>query len=783
MRTLCRTLLPLAGVLLFACSSDEPEEQKAKVVIAADADPTGQADHAITIGTAQIGGEPATATVEFRNQSGKTIEIGPFAVPVPFAADPAVATKVKSGGAHKVKFTFQPVRGGEASQLVTVFVDGEPGPTLRLVGEGTRLHFSCDRSVDFGTTVAGTATAQEVTCKNESEQAVTIKAEAARGQHADAFEVDLADQVVEAGSDITFPVTFLNEGGPGDYVAHFDVVAAGDVVRSTVQLTASSVATALEVSPGCGAGGLHLGWVRPGDVTTGEIIVRNMLSTPLEVTRLALEGDGANQFRILTDAPFTIAPDDPETRAQENEVAIAVEFRPIGEGPVSATLAIQTGDVSTTTCISGHAGGPALSCTPLDVAFGPVAVNASRTQSFTCTNVGVDDPEEPLRDNLLVEPFSIGHFAYSIQIENDDGTQGLKAAGYQAGTGFTTHITFRPSTTGHQNVPFSVVSNGGKADLVVTGEGRALQACDATIVGELQWGLVAPGESSTLEVALRNVGAGDCIVYGASLAGEGELPFTVGRTIRNLTLAAGAETVVPVTFAAPADLEETTSFAADLLFEVSNPTLPFASVEIAAAAGTSCLEVTPTSLAFDPVRTDCAPPTMMVEIHNTCAESRTVEGARFLSTPACSDDSCGFTVLSSLPTVIDADDVLEIEIEYLPDSTASDRVPLLLEMDIPAENQLVWVEGDGTTHGLQVDKFEAPATYVLSAFPVCTDDCDTVIQVAINGQIIPSTTFDETSQWSYDPVNNEVVFVPEYHFNDGDDVQIAYPVPCPADVI
>src|SRR5690606_12772550 len=156
-------------------------DEEIELHIGAEADASGAADYQIDFGSAQIGGTPATSTLEVRNRGDGKMVIGPWAVPLPFAIEPADATTIAPGKAATFTFTYRPITSGAAQQIVRPLVDGEPGPRIRLFGVGTALHLACTGIVDFGNVLAGTTSTRQVVCTNRSAVPVTVQADEVGG--------------------------------------------------------------------------------------------------------------------------------------------------------------------------------------------------------------------------------------------------------------------------------------------------------------------------------------------------------------------------------------------------------------------------------------------------------------------------------------------------------------------------------------------------------------------------------------------------------------------------
>lgn len=179
-----------------------------------------------------------------------------------------------------------------------------------------------------------------------------------------------------------------------------------------------------------------------GAVQTFELTILNAgINNPLTVSQIALGGDSASKFSIVTELPFTIEPSGQKT--------VEYSFDPQGElGSISAELLITSDDPQNdeiAVALSGVIHDPALEAeTESELEFGETEIAVSLpleikntgfaqeliiesitfvgdgADAFTATNPGTIAAGESAQANITFTPGAPGKYEATIQIKSND---------------------------------------------------------------------------------------------------------------------------------------------------------------------------------------------------------------------------------------------------------------------------------------------------------------------------------------------------------------------------
>ncbi len=682
---------------------------------------------AIRFGPQAVNGM-ATREVVFRNEGNKPLSLASIAVDPPFFVEATSRAPLAPGASTAIRFTFRPTAVGVFETKTSV-----GRACFALTGESVTPALTCaPAAVDFGSVERGKIAQREIECTNPTvlDTRVSVPAGMA-GEHKDSFTYGARLQegaLVRAGEKLRFPVFFHAEGAPGARAAAF-TLAGGDHELATIALVGDMIASAIAAGPSCDDGGLQFGYVPPGTAIEKTLSLRNLGSEPLSVSGLSLTGPDAASFSLSTTAPLTIPADDPATAEAENEAQVVVSFAPSADalvGQKSAALRIHNSSNTPVfdACIGGRAGGPRIACAPGTLDFGPAILGRAVTRSYVCTNDGIDDPREPVLDNLLVESVALsGSADFTAQIRNTDGTTGPKNEGYAAGERFTVEVTYTPAGgEGMDVATIALATNDVHApvhETEVAGDGRDLPPCDFEIVpvpGSLYFGNVAPGQSATLEIGVQNNLGTECLITDVRIGDDARGVYTVDMpghlTLPGVTQEAGSGQLrIPVTFSPPADVPSTGDiFTGKLQFDISNPASPHQVVALRGASRPPCLVATPGHLDFGTVGPGCSTIEREITVYNVCDHALEVTAIdQYLGV---SDE---FEILERpvLPARLGRGEHIRFTAAYTPQDVGEDIVPVLIHVLFDrdwgsgwSEPYMATMQGRGALDPLQTDRFE-----------------------------------------------------------------------------
>jgi uncharacterized membrane protein len=265
-------------------------------------------------------------------------------------------------------------------------------------------------------------------------------------------------------------------------------------------------------------GSLAFGSVQVGATATAQLTITNSGNTTLTVTGIAVPSGYAANWTSGTIAPGASR-------------YVTVTFAPAAAQTYNGTLVVnadQTGGTNTT-AVSGTGTAPPTRIISLtgNLAFGSVQVGATATAQLTITNSG----NATLTVTGIAVP--IGYAA--------NWTSGTIAPGASR---YVT-ITFAPAAAQTYNGTLVVNADqtGGTNTIAVSGTGTAPPTRIISLTGNLAFGSVQVGATTTAQLTITNSGNATLTVTGMTGPSGYAASWTSG------TIAPGASQYVTVTFA------------------------------------------------------------------------------------------------------------------------------------------------------------------------------------------------------------------------------------------
>ncbi|HEV2500517.1 MAG TPA: choice-of-anchor D domain-containing protein, partial [Terriglobia bacterium] len=173
---------------------------------------------------------------------------------------------------------------------------------------------------------------------------------------------------------------------------------------------------------------------------------------------------------------------------------------------------------------------PSIAVNPASVSFGNVALGSKSSQSIILSNTGAGSVSIS-QMTPTGNGFSISGLALPLTLSS--------------GQSATFNATFSPTTAGSAVGSISVISTASDSPLAVPLSGTGVTQQLSANPGNLSFGNVTIGSSSTLPVVVTNTGSAGITVSQAATTGSG---FSVSGPSLPLALATGQNTSFSVTF-------------------------------------------------------------------------------------------------------------------------------------------------------------------------------------------------------------------------------------------
>jgi hypothetical protein len=614
---------------------------------------------------------------------------------------------------------------GDTETRVTVTTPGQRG---RLIAQPPALDFgvvqeAAPRTLPLRVFNAGTAPATLTGARADGSEEFTVTLPAAA--------------TVGPGESIEVAVTYAPRGRDKDE-ATLTLLTEREDVTVDVLVKGEEETPVLAVEPGL----VQLGWVRPGERASRDVVVRNDGNTDLVVERVELVDNHP-------DLALTARPANPVTLAPGQAFTFGVIFSPRGLVPMATEplgrLRFTSSDAARDPFVApvyGAAGVPALVVVPDDVIdFAYVANGFRAVRSAVVLNQGAEAVEltgvelvdatsdELALDTALAYPYTLNP-GESVEI-------GLSFENRGARDGAETARLFIRSTDPVVPVyPLDVIARRAQRP-----------ACEVAFVPELlAMGAARVGTTITRTLSIQNVGSGNCEyrshVFDACLAERFGIgfrfvcdsriafnPFALRGGPAPADILGPGETIdFPVAFTAPpvtAAIGRQSYYArlAATFFDPNSNRLAFATppggtngdINIRAEAANGTIRVEPSEIDFGTVRTDCASYPSSVRIRSTGPMETTVTRVETLG--------CDGTVRvegPAVPFVIDGFSTRSLTLSFAPDREPPVDCTLRIENDsqnLPVAE--VALSGSGTDLRTQTDRFrQLPAPKVDVLFVV-----------------------------------------------------------------
>jgi hypothetical protein len=270
---------------------------------------------------------------------------------------------------------------------------------------------------------------------------------------------------------------------------------------------------------------VDFGTVVAGSTSESNIVVRARAAATVE----SISG---------TNAAFTVTSTSPPLPARLNvgqTLTVSTTFSPSKAQPYVAALNVTTdaGAASISLHGVGQSTGPVLSVAASGLSFGGLPVNASRSTNLLVRNAG----SRP----LIFSEVDVPRAPFSI-----NGAP-VVGGGLVPGESMTLTVTFTPTSEGTFGDGLALFSDGGTAMVMLSGTSAYSGQLDIEPVS-LDFGQVAPGQSSTAAFTIHNVGNTPITITKSKPPSRGTFVAT-NAVDEGTVLGAGASLTEVVSFA------------------------------------------------------------------------------------------------------------------------------------------------------------------------------------------------------------------------------------------
>jgi len=467
-----------------------------------------------------------------------------FAVSLP----PLPAT-IPAGQSMPFSVSFKPTAPGQRHATLS-FVDSAPSSgtphQVDLFGTGVAPSVAVAMEpATFPDQPVNTPSAPSfLRITNNGSTSLTVASLTIGGTNASAFQIPAGGVTlpltISAGNSVTVPVTFTPTAAQS-YSGKITVSCVGISIPPVVTLSGRGIVSSrFFYSPPTGlAFGNQVANSSSAPLT---LVLSNTGNDPLTISGIALGGTNPSDFSITSAPalPITIAPN-------SSQVAVQITFKPTAIAPSSATLVV-TGNMPGGTAnipLSGTGVGAPKLQLPTSLAFGSQLVGLpSASVPLVISNTGSADL---VISSITIAGTSPGDF--SIAPTNFPLT-------IAAGSSMSVNVKFTPAITGPRTATLSVSHNAAgianPAQVIMTGNG-----VQPTIVfnppkgltqNTVSFGTAAAGIGVNFPLVVANTGTADLVINALTISGTNASDFSFGTVAVPLTVPAGSQTTLTLTF-------------------------------------------------------------------------------------------------------------------------------------------------------------------------------------------------------------------------------------------
>lgn len=607
--------------------------------------------------------------------------------PVDFVVEAAGSVTLGPGESVDATVHFAPASVGKRACGLLIGTDSTRTPTVQVDSEGIGILAKADfgpRVLDFGKVAVESSSTLPLAFTNTSDDQASVHVGDLAGNDANAFVAAPAGDIKVPPHQSLFVNVRFGPNRQGKYDVTLPVQACPSCAFENVVLLGEGISATFAVVPSP----LDFGFVAPGTTVTKTVTVTNLGTRIATLKGVQVVGAA---FAAAALPPGGIA------LAENQGTTISVSFTPKDFGAQRGSLHVATDDDGSPVILvplTAAGTGPQISVLPNPLAFPRTAVGMAVQKSVAVRNVGFD-PRNLLP--LQLASYVVTGPAFAVTGAAAPFALGAGREGYLA-------VTFTPPAEGKFTGTLVINSNDPvNPQVVVTLEGSAskLGPCSYQVVPPaLVFGSVDEGKNAQLAFGVRNVGPNQCAVANVRLGAGTSKEF--GLTPMSTRLVNPGELLlVPVEFAPTAPGPATGA----VVFDVSSPTAPHATVPLDAGGVAACLAVEPPTLAFGNVGLQCQPPKLSVAVRNECRVP--VDIHRSFVGPGATASFSLDPGEGGAQTLGPGQETL-LDVTYAPKVAGDDSAPLFIDTSLAAQPFLVGLEGKALTRPIQSDTFVQP---------------------------------------------------------------------------
>lgn len=668
-------LLPLAIAVGCAFAAAIPPTRKGQLTPS----PGG-----INFGNVPVGGSGVSQIVTLTNSGRGRLNVLQASVTgagfsisgltLPMTLDP--------GQSGNFSVWFTPNAAGNASGSVSLTSDGGNSPTvIALSGSGLALRpqlTATPSSVSFGSVNVGSSSSLSVNVSNPGTADLIITAANATGN---VFSTSLLTQPLD-----------VPPGQNSNITVQFAPTSAGSVtgtllLTSNTQGSPTSILLAgngVAVAPrlGLNPASVAFGNVNVGSSALQNITLTNAGNANLTITQVNVTANSFSNSGLAL--PLTLTPN--------QSSSFAVAFVPTATGTVSGSILLVTNAPTSPTVVnlSGTGVAPAISVSPVSMAFGNVNVGSNLSQAVTVSNPGTA--------NLVISNAAVSGTVFTL------GALSQTTIAPNGSAPFT--VQFAPTVTGLVTGSLTLTSNTPGSPTVVNLSGTGVAPAISIGPPSLAFGDVIVGGNSSLILTIQNPGNANLTITAANFTGSNF--FALTSPLLPLTLTPNQSSNFSIQFA------PTSAGGANGSLSIVNNALttPTAVVPLSGngVASASAISVSPTSLAFGSTSLGSTS-TLNLTITNTGNADLTISAANFAGGSLFSAPGL------SLPLTIPPAQSSNLTVQFAPTSGGSAIGSLALVSNAAASPPNVPLSGTGS-QGHSVTLNWDPSTVAVSGYNV-----------------------------------------------------------------
>jgi hypothetical protein len=637
---------------------------------------------ALDLGSSLLNVTSATKQIAVSNTGSSNLVISTIAISGLNATEFAYTSAplpltVGPSGVTSISVNFTPAGTGLRAAILTLTDNATGSPqtvALTGTGTGTAIVALTPPSLNFGNqNVNSPSAVQAVVVGNTGTNALVISGVSMMGTYPGDFAYSASPLpiTVSPGSTSTINVTFT----PSAAGVRAATLQLADNASGSPQLLAVSgtgVVPALGISPsGVGFGNQTVATTS----SATPITISNTGVGNLVISNLALSGLNAADFAFS-------APAMPLIVASGNSATVSVTFSPSTTGGRAATLSVTDNASGSpqTVGLTGTGTPPAagFSPSPSNLSFGNQPLStSSAAQPITVSNPGTQ--------NLVIS---------SLIVSGADATDfSLSAATLpitvQPGGKTILQVAFTPGAAGTRAGTLSITDNasGSPQTLVLTGTGTAPGFSVSS--NALSFGNQAVDLSSVATtLTVTNTGTANLVISSLLLSGANAGDFTFTAVSSPITIAAGGNTTIGVTFTPGAAGARSATLNITDNANGSPHTVSLSGTGIASGAN---INLSPTAINFGKQLANTPSSPASVSIVNSGTGNLVITALAITGTNASDFALAGRT----LPLTVSPEGLTTLSVTFTPTAGGTRSANLSVTDNVNGSPQVVTLSGTG----------------------------------------------------------------------------------------